>query len=120
MTDKEIIFEKYCELYSIDESPYSCPSLFRINSWLVAKDFENKPSLYRVRKAVKELVSEGLLKKDIVGGQFEDGVAYCIRGYCLTEKATETDVYKRISVDIEKAFDKMYCEDKERTDIFGW
>ena len=120
MTDKEIIFEKYCEINAIADTPYSVPAILRAPTWIVAKDFDKKPSLYKARKCVKELTSEGLLMKDCFGGNYEDGGVWCTHGYIITEKALETDTYKRINKEVEKFFDEMCNRDEQNTKVLGW
>ena len=52
-------------------------------------------SVYKVRKCMKELESDGYVKKSSEGG-FDDGSCeiYCIHGYALTEKGYEHKYYK--------------------------
>ena len=52
-------------------------------------------SVYKVRKYMKELEKEGYVKKSHEGG-YDDwsGRIYCIHGYALTKKGSETDYYK--------------------------
>ena len=52
-------------------------------------------SVYKVRKCMKELESDGYVKKSSEGG-FDDGSCeiYCIHGYSLTEKGHNHKYYK--------------------------
>ena len=107
---KDKIFEYYCQrtacVYNV------CGT---IPSTLVSKVF--KISLYKTRKYIKELVNEGLLVSNIE--VFRDDYEYppaIIRGYCLTKKGFETNVYKQISKkEIEKinAMFKEMIEEEE-------
>ena len=52
-------------------------------------------SVYKVRKCMKELESDGYVKKSSEGG-FDDGSCeiYCIHGYALTKKGYDHKYYK--------------------------
>lgn len=52
-------------------------------------------SMYSIRKAVKRLKELGLIFQAHTGGQTEDGKVYCINGYCLTKKGTQTKECKQ-------------------------
>lgn len=67
----------------------------------IAKELNE--SLYKVRKYMKELESEGYVKKSYEGG-YDDWTdrIYCIHGYSLTEKGADTEYYKdRYDIDVE-------------------
>lgn len=52
-------------------------------------------SVYKVRKCMKELESDGYVKKDHEGGISDwTSEIYCIHGYSLTEKGCEHKYYK--------------------------
>ena len=59
----------------------------------ISKDIHE--SVYKVRKCMKELESDGYVKKSSEGG-FDDGSCeiYCIHGYALTKKGYEHKYYK--------------------------
>lgn len=52
-------------------------------------------STYAVRKHIKSLVSKELVALNYDGGIDEDGYPYCYKGYCITDKALETEIYKK-------------------------
>ena len=72
---------------AICNHPYVFPC-----TW-IAKDIGE--SVYKVRKYMKELEAEGYVKKDHEGGVDDwSATIYCIHGYSLTKKGTETQYYK--------------------------
>lgn len=119
MTNKEIIFEKYCEFFAICCNPVSCPGLLRVKNWLAAKG--ELPSLYMIRRVSRELVADGLIERDGFGWREPDWETpkYC-SGYVLTKKGKETDTYKRIVIDVGKAFDEMWKKEEEKLLKEGW
>lgn len=62
-------------------------------------------SVGKVRYMLKKLKEQGLVESFREGGQTEEGQVYCMHGFGITEKAKETEEYK-------KAFDeeKKLCK----------
>lgn len=82
------VFRKLCETavgVCICSPILSIPALSRILN----------TSTYAVRKHIKSLVSKELVALDYDGGIDEDGYPYCYKGYCITDKALETEIYKK-------------------------
>lgn len=50
---------------------------------------------YKIRKCIKNLERQGLVALDHVGGIDDDGYPHCYKGYCITDKALETEIYKK-------------------------
>jgi hypothetical protein len=106
MTDIEKeVFKCFCRLY-LDVMNYNT-KLFP--STVIATIFEI--SLYKARKIIKTLVNEGLLQSGC-DSWYDD---YCeqqiiARGYTITEKAKQTDIFK----EAEEA------EEKLRKEIWGF
>lgn len=89
MDKKEQIFRGYCRIASDIMNAGHCI----VPSTTIAKCFD--VSLYRARKIIKELVSDGLLVADTEGGYSDYSCQiYCIRGYRITQKALFTREYK--------------------------
>ena len=89
---KDKIFGIYCSVSSDIMNAGHCV----ISSNNISK-LTNR-SLYKVRKAIKLLVDEGLLIADKEGEYDEDsGYVYCYRGYRVTEKGRNTKAYKKES-----------------------
>lgn len=88
MDDYDSVLKFFCESDAmICRHPYVFPCTWCAESL--------KISLYRVRKAVKQLVTDGYLVKDSEGGWDEwSGHIYCLRGYSLTEKARQHQFWK--------------------------
>lgn len=51
-------------------------------------------SEYYVRKHMKELQTDGLVKRAHVGGCDDEGNVYCVHGWTLTGKGRQTETYK--------------------------
>lgn len=68
-----------------DPNIYSIPSLSRSMG-------ETK---YAIRKCMKELEADGLVRRAHDGGIDEDGYPHCYHGWSITEKTVNTDLYKR-------------------------
>ena len=85
---KEDALKWICEQSAaICNHPYTFPC-----TW-IAEDIGE--SVYKVRKYMKELEAEGYVKKNHEGGYDEyNGWIYCLHGYSLTAKGTETQYYK--------------------------
>lgn len=66
--------------------------------------------LGKVRYHLRKLKKEGLVESIHEGGMTEDGEVYCLWGWCITEKAHETEEYK-------KAYEK---ERNLCIECFGW
>lgn len=49
----------------------------------------------KVRYQLKKLKEAGLVESFYEGGQTEDGQVFCLRGFRITEKAKETEEYKK-------------------------
>lgn len=54
-----------------------------------------KETKYHIRKLMKELEADGLVRKTYEGGIDEDGYPHCYHGWSITRKAKETDMYKK-------------------------
>lgn len=69
-----------------------------VDHWtpVTAKQISKKARLpiTRVRECLKELCEEGLITKDCVGGQDEDGNVFCFHGYTATEKGEEDPYFR--------------------------
>lgn len=81
------VFRKLCETavrVCICSPILSVPALSRILN----------TSTYAVRKHIKSLVSKGLVALGYDGGINEDGYPHCYKGYYITGKAFETEIYK--------------------------
>lgn len=62
-----------------------------------------KTSKYQVRKFVKQLCEEGLLKRSSTNPWYpEDGESLPLHGFTTTEKSRDTEIHKKI--------DKEICE----------
>lgn len=91
MLTKDDLLLEMCKLTAAvpaggyDPNIYSIPYLARIMS-------ETK---YAVRKYIKELEADGLVHKAYEGGMDEDGNVGCYHGWSITQKAINTDLYKR-------------------------
>ena len=96
-------------------------------SFTYLKVFDLSISKYKLRKILRELISEGILYKDYLGGQDpETGYPWCIVGYMITDKAKELPLY----IDLKKIYDKRMLEiinmlenlksDKLLDDILVW
>ena len=86
MTENDV-FREFCK-NEVAICPYnqvlSVPSLSRrLNA-----------STFAVRKHIKSLVSKGLVALGYDGGIDEDGYPHCYKGYYITGKALETEIYK--------------------------
>lgn len=93
MTEKKAatendVFREVCE-FSVSIYPHcqfvSVPKLARIL----------KASKYQIRKHIKTLLDKGLIQLCYDGGQDEDGYPHCYKGYGVTKKAEETEIYKK-------------------------
>lgn len=86
---KERIFSIYCSITSdVMNAGHCIISSTNISSLINC-------SLYKTRKAIKELVEDGLLISDNESGYDEDeGMVYFYRGYRVTEKGRNTKQYK--------------------------
>lgn len=86
MTENDI-FRELCK-NAVRVCPYnqvlSVPTLSRILN----------TSTYVVRKHIKNLVSKGLVTLGYDGGVDEEGYPHCYKGYYITGKAFETEIYK--------------------------
>ena len=76
---------------------------FPISTKQISK--ETRLPITRVRESLKELCEEGLVKKDYVGGQDDDGKVFCIHGYVLTEKGEEDPYFREAN---EKEVQRVY------------
>lgn len=90
MTDLEkIVFKAFCNSY-LDIMNYKTKL---VPSTLIAAMFDI--TLYKARKIIKTLVNKGLLQSGC-DSWFDD--YYCqqiiIRGYTVTEKGKQTDIFK--------------------------
>lgn len=61
-------------------------------------------SEYHIKKHMKALKSEGLVKRDHMGGRNENGFPYCFHGWSLTDKGKKTKTYKEC---LDKAEEDM-------------
>ena len=52
-------------------------------------------SVDKVRYQLKKLKEQELVESFRYGGQTEDGDVYCMRGFRITDKAKETEEYKK-------------------------
>ena len=71
-------------------------SIMGMNSPLSSSVIAEKEHLtiYQTRKALKYLKKMGYVESVRTGGQTGCGEVYCLYGYCVTSKATETEEYK--------------------------
>ena len=74
---------------------------------------------YRIRKLIKELETDGLVKRNHEGCIDDDGNPHCYHGWSITQKAAETEMYKKCDKEaIEEIArflrDVEKCEREER------
>ena len=62
-------------------------------STAIARTLEMKVS--KVRYQLNKLKLQGMVESFSNGGQTEEGKVYCINGFRITEKAKETEEYKK-------------------------
>lgn len=90
-----------------DPCIYSVPHLSRYTG-------ETK---YRIRKLLKELEADGFVRKTYEGGIDEDGYPHCYHGWGITQKAQETEMYKKCYKDALEdyaRFTREFDEEWER------
>lgn len=86
---KDKIFELYCQFTASAMNIVST-----LPSTTIAKHFNI--TLYKARKYIKELVNEDLLVSNIEILNFDrEEPPTILRGYCLTKKGFETEIYKQ-------------------------
>lgn len=92
MTDYQKCLKSICEYDATIPGPCSyCGGVYPC-TW-IAKD--TGISVYKVRKIMKQLETDGYVDKDSFGGydDWNDRI-YCIHGYKVTEKAIALDYWK--------------------------
>ncbi len=52
-------------------------------------------SVHKVRYHLRKLKQQGFVESFHEGGQTEDGYVYCLHGWKITEKAKNSDEYKK-------------------------
>ena len=62
---------------------------------------------YCVRKRMKELEADGLVKKSYEGGVDGEGFPYCCHGWRITERTKCTDMYERYCKEALKEFEQI-------------
>jgi predicted ArsR family transcriptional regulator len=65
-------------------------------------------SVGKVRYQLKKLKDQGLVANDSHGGQTEDGEVYCINGFTITDKAKETEEYKKALLEEKRICKKIF------------
>lgn len=65
-------------------------------------------SLGKVRYQLKKLKKDGLVESFSMGGQDEDGNVYCMRGFGITERAKQTQEYKKAFEEEKKICKKCF------------
>lgn len=101
MTKTDLLFA-LCRMvtaipFGYDPKIYSIPGLSRYLN-------ETK---YRVRKCMKELEADGLVKKSYEGGVDGEGIPYCYHGWRITERAERTDMYERCRKEAIKELEQV-------------
>lgn len=107
--DKHELFKLLCENYIYATNEVGC-----LPSTYLSKQFETTP--YQVKKTLKELINDGLVQSTCESyySWFKERY-YVIRGYCITKKATETDLYKTIDNE-HNAYLQEMCSHIEELD----
>ncbi len=90
----------YMAMYAPDQAVISISNIIEL---------ENGLTKYRARKALKELIGEGMIEYTSQGcpaivscGEYEELVCEAgppINGYCLTQKAFKSDLWKEVYSD---------------------
>lgn len=98
----DILYKLCLHNLGIMDGWHPCPATY------IAEMFDI--SVGKVRYHLRKLKEQGLVESFHEGGMTEDGEVYCLWGWHITEKAHETEEYK-------KAYD---FERKLCIECFGW
>jgi len=82
---KEDVFRYMCE-------STAKAGLFPVSTSKIASQFG--ATKYNVRKCIRELASDGLVRRTHASVMDYDGCPHCFHGFALTEKAQKTSVYE--------------------------
>lgn len=86
--------------FSYDPNIYSIPHISR----------ELNVSGYKIRKLMKELAADGLVKRAYDGGCDEDGYPHCYHGWRITRKVVDSELYKKCAEEAKAEFEKILQE----------
>lgn len=73
---------------------------------------------YAARRMLHGLLRKGLVQPDVYGGQREDGTAFCLHGYVLTESGRKRPEYKKAAYQEAKL--DAECFDSGRSQMPGY
>ena len=62
-------------------------------------------SKYSVRKAIKELEADGLVRRTHEGG-IDDGYPHCVHGWRITKKVCDSELYKECEKEAYQEYDE--------------
>ena len=97
---KEAIFEYFCKLTACNVSS-TFPTRFVVQEFGI--------SMYKARKYIKELVDDGLLVRSFETIDYDpEEPTGMLRGFCLTRKGMESEVYKKEEKRISDYFNQMF------------
>lgn len=71
---------------------------------------------YRIRKLIKELEADGLVRRTYDGGIDEEGYPHCYHGWHITKKATDSELYKKCEKEALEEYERFAqkCEEEWR------